>query len=80
MTVFKDVRKLAAAAAKAAVAIVKGQKLPTTGTVKTKGRGIEKAYLIAPQSITKSNYKLLFTSGFLKKGDVCNGVYAQYCK
>jgi len=80
MTVFKDVRQLAAAAAKAAVAIVKGQKVPTTGTVKTKGRSTEPAYLIAPQSITKANYKLLFTSGFLKKGDVCNGVYTKYCK
>ena len=28
---------------------------------------IEPAYLIPPQSITKANYKLLFTSGFLKK-------------
>ena len=27
-----------------------------------------------------ANYKLLFTSGFLKKKDVCNGTYAQYCK
>jgi D-xylose transport system substrate-binding protein len=80
MTVFKDVRKLAAAAAKAAVAIVKGGTVPTTGVVHTKGRGIEKAYLIPPQSITKANYKLLFTSGFLKKGDVCNGTYTQYCK
>ena len=73
MTVFKDVRKLATAAAQAAVAIVKGQKPPTTGMVKTKGRELEPAYLIAPQSITKANYKLLFTSGFLKKSDVCNG-------
>jgi len=80
MTVFKDVRKLAAAAAKAAVAIVKGKTIPTTGVVHTKGRGIEKAYLIPPQSITKANYKLLFTSGFLKRGDVCNGDYTQYCK
>ena len=80
MTVFKDVRKLAAAAATAAVDIVKGKPVPTTGTVKTKGRSTEPAYLIAPQSITKANYKLLFTSGFLKKSDVCNGSYAQYCK
>jgi D-xylose transport system substrate-binding protein len=80
MTVFKDVRKLATATAGAAVKIVKGQKPPTTGTVKTKGRSLEPAYLIAPQSITKANYKLLFTSGFLKKKDVCNGTYAQYCK
>ena len=67
MTVFKDVRKLAAAAAKAAIAISKGQKPPTTGTVKTKGRSTEKAYLIPPESITKANYKKLFTSGFLKR-------------
>jgi len=80
MTVFKDVRKLAAAAAAAAVDIVKGTKVPTTGTVKTKGRSVEPAYLIAPQSITKANYTLLFTSGFLKKSDVCNGTYAQFCK
>jgi D-xylose transport system substrate-binding protein len=80
MTVFKDVRKLAQVAAKAAVQIVNGQKLTTTGTVKTKGRGSEPAILIAPQSITKANYKLLFTSGFLKKSDVCNGTYAKFCK
>jgi D-xylose transport system substrate-binding protein len=80
MTVFKDVRKEAAAAAKAAVAIVKGTKIPQTGTIKTKGRSLEAAYLIPPQTITKANYKVLFTSGFLKKKDVCNGTYAQYCK
>jgi D-xylose transport system substrate-binding protein len=80
MTVFKDVRKLAAAAATAAVDIVKGKPFPTTGTIKTKGRSMEKDYLITPQSITKANYKLLFTSGFLKKSDVCNGTYTQYCK
>jgi len=80
MTVFKDVRKLEAAAAAAAVNIVNGKPFKTTGSVHTKGRGIEKAFLIAPQSITKANYKLLFTGGFLKKGDVCNGTYKQYCK
>jgi ABC-type xylose transport system substrate-binding protein len=78
--VFKDVRKLAAAAAKAAIAIVKGNAVPTTGTIVTKGRAKEPTFLIAPQSITKANYKLLFTSGFLKKSDVCNGTYTQYCK
>src|SRR3954470_14849946 len=41
MTVFRDVRKLAAAAAKAAVSIIRGKKPPTTGFVTTKGRGKE---------------------------------------
>jgi len=80
MTVFKDVRKEAAAAAKAAVAIVKGKAVPTTGKIKTKGRSLEPAFLITPQTITKANDTLLFTSGFQKKADVCNGIYAQYCK
>jgi D-xylose transport system substrate-binding protein len=80
MTVFKDIRKEATVAAQAAIDIVKGRKVPTTGFVATKGRSKEPAYLIAPQSITKRNYKLLFTSGFLKKKDVCNGEYAKYCK
>jgi D-xylose transport system substrate-binding protein len=80
MTVFKDVRKLATVAAQAAVALVKGQPLKTTGTVKTKGRSVEPAILIAPTAITKANYKLLFTSGFLKKSEVCNGSFAKYCK
>src|SRR3954469_23537762 len=79
MTVWKDVRALATNTAKAAVAIVHGKKPPTTGTIKTKGRGLEKAYLIAPQAITKANWKVLTASGFLKKGDICNGKYAKYC-
>jgi D-xylose transport system substrate-binding protein len=80
MTVFKDVRKLATATAGAAIKIIKGQKPPTTGTIKTKGRALEPTYLIAPGLITKANYKLLFTSGFLKKSDVCNGEFTKFCK
>jgi D-xylose transport system substrate-binding protein len=80
MTVWKDVRILATKTAQAAVKIVKGQKPPTTGFVTTKGRGAEPADLIAPEAITKANWKVLVTSGFLKKGDICNGDYAKYCK
>src|SRR5919202_2997056 len=38
MTVFKDVRKLATASAKAAIALSKGQKPKTTGTVDNNGK------------------------------------------
>ena len=31
-------------------------------------------------SITKANYKRLFTDGWLKPSQVCVGVYKQYCK
>jgi D-xylose transport system substrate-binding protein len=80
MTVWKDVRKLATATAGAAIKIIKGQKPPTTGVIKTKGRGLEPAYLLKPQAITKANYRVLFTSGFLTRKSVCNGEYLKYCK
>jgi D-xylose transport system substrate-binding protein len=79
MTVFKDVRKLATVTAAAAVRIIKGQKPATTGTVKTKGRGPEPAYLIPPQSITKANWQILTRSGFLKRSEICSGEFRQYC-
>jgi D-xylose transport system substrate-binding protein len=79
MTVWKDVRILATKTAQAAIKIVRGQKPPTTGFVNTKGRSKEPAYLIAPQMITKANWKKLITSGWFKKGDICNGTYTQYC-
>ncbi len=78
-TVFKDVRKLAVIAANTAVSLLKGQPVKYTSVVKTKGRGPEKAILIAPETINKVNFRKLFTSGFLKKKDVCNGEYAKYC-
>jgi D-xylose transport system substrate-binding protein len=78
-TVFKDVRKLAVVAANAAVQLLKGKPVKYTTTVKTKGRGPEKAILIAPESINKVNFRKLFTSGFLTKKSVCNGEYAKYC-
>jgi D-xylose transport system substrate-binding protein len=79
MTVFKDVRKQATAAAAAAISLAKGTAVKSNGSVKNGSRK-EAAVLIAPESITKSNYKKLFSSGFLKKKDVCIGTYAQFCK
>ena len=57
------------AAAKAAIAIVKGQPVPgVNGT--TSGT---KSILLTPVWITKKNYTMLFDDGFLKKSDVCSG-------
>ena len=39
-----------------------------------------KSILLTPVWITKKNYTLLFKEGFLKKGQVCNGIYKKYCK
>jgi len=75
-TVYKSVRKEANAAAAAAIAIIKGKKVPgVNGTVSG-----TKSILLKPVWITTKNYKLLFTDGFLKKGQVCNGIYKKFCK
>jgi D-xylose transport system substrate-binding protein len=78
MTVWKDTRKLAKAAAKAAIQLIKGQKLTTTGTVPN-GAAKEPAFIIPPVALYKSNWKQIITSGFLKKSDICVGSYAKYC-
>jgi D-xylose transport system substrate-binding protein len=78
MTVWKDTRKLAKAAAKAAIQLIKGQTLTTTGTV-ANGSAKEPAFIIPPVALYKSNWKQIITSGFLKKSDICVGTYAKYC-
>jgi ABC-type xylose transport system substrate-binding protein len=54
---------------------VKGKPVPGVNAT-TSGT---KSILLTPVWITKSNYKLLFDDGFLKKSQVCTGSYAQYC-
>jgi D-xylose transport system substrate-binding protein len=78
MTVWKDTRKLATVSAQAAIALSKGQKPKTTGTVKNGTKRLP-AFIIPPQSITKANYKILFTAGYVKKSEVCRGTFKQYC-
>src|ERR671937_809579 len=75
-TVYKSVRKEANAAAAAAIALVKGKKVPG---VNGKVSGT-KSILLTPVWITKANYKLLFKEGFLKRSQVCNGQYKKFCK
>ena len=78
MTVWKDQRAGAALTAAAAVALLKGQKPKQTGTVANGSKRLP-AYIIAPVSITKANYKILF-NGYLKRSQVCVGQYAKFCK
>ena len=89
MTVYKKVPLEAAAAAKAAVQLLKGQKVTGINAycnakkdvcAVAKSGGAESSILITPIAITKSNYKILFTDKFLKRSEVCVGAYAKYCK
>ena len=75
-TVYKSVRKEANAAAAAAIAIIKGKPVPGVNG-KTSGTP---SVLLTPVWVTKKNYKLLFTEGFLKKSQVCIGQYKKLCK
>jgi D-xylose transport system substrate-binding protein len=78
-TVYKYVPDEANAAAKAAVALLKGQK-PKTNTVRKNGKRNEPTLALPVVWITKANYKRLFTDKFLKKSEVCVGQYKKYCK
>jgi D-xylose transport system substrate-binding protein len=78
-TVYKYVPDEANAAAAAAVALLKGTK-PKTTTTRKNGSKSEPTLALPVVWITKANYKRLFTDKFLKKSDVCIGVYKQYCK
>jgi ABC-type xylose transport system substrate-binding protein len=78
MTVWKDTRKLAKAAATEAVALLNGKPLKTTGTVPN-GSAKEPAYIIPPVALYKNNWTQIYKSGFIKKSDVCSGTYAKYC-
>src|SRR5215211_2470202 len=75
-TVYKSVRQEANAAAAAAIAVVKGRKVPG---VNTKVSGTP-SILLKPIWVTKRNYKLLFRDGALKRSQVCVGQYKKYCK
>jgi D-xylose transport system substrate-binding protein len=79
-TVYKAVKAEAAAAAKAATQIIKGQKVTgVNGKTNNKVRNVP-SILLTPVWVTKANYKLLFKDGFLKKGQVCVGTYKKFCK
>jgi len=73
-TVYKSIKVEAGAAAKAAIAIVKGAKVQTNGKVSG-----TPSILLKPVWVTKSNYTILFKDGFVKKNQVCVGEFAKFC-
>jgi len=79
-TVYKAVKKEAAAAAKAAIQLIKGQKVTgVNGKTNNKVRDVP-SILLTPVWVTKANYTILFKDGFLKKNQVCVGTYKKFCK
>jgi D-xylose transport system substrate-binding protein len=80
MTVYKAIKAEANAAAALAVSLVKGGKAAGVNGKTFDGRRQVPSVLLVPVAITKKNYTLLFKDGFLKRGEVCRGQYAKYCK
>lgn len=81
MTVYKAVPLEAKAAATAAIAIIKGNKVVTNGTTyDSVGKRNVPSILAVPKTVNKANYQILFTDKFLKKSEVCVGAFKKFCK
>ena len=79
MTVYKSIKAEASAAATVADGILHGKPINTNGKTVNDGVRNVPSVLLTPVSITKNNWTLLISDGFLKKSDVCTGDYAKYC-
>ncbi|GLZ04436.1 sugar ABC transporter substrate-binding protein [Actinomadura sp. NBRC 104412] len=80
MTVYKPVKQEADAVAKAAVAVLKGEKAQTNGTTNDpQGKRQVPSVLLTPIGMDKSNIKQVITDGFVKKEELCTGAYAAKC-
>ena len=80
MTVWKPADGEAKALSDVAIALLKGDKPKTTGTVKdTEGNRDVKAILLDPISVTKDNLADAISKGAQSVTDVCTGAYAPMC-
>jgi hypothetical protein len=61
------------------VALLRGKKPPVNSS-RPNGSKKEPTFVIPVTSITKANYKRLFTDKFLKRSDVCSGEFKKFCK
>ncbi|RNL80293.1 sugar ABC transporter substrate-binding protein [Nocardioides marmorisolisilvae] len=80
MTVFKDVKQEADAAAKLAIALIKGDDPASAGLTLVKFDDPQsashnlQALLLAPTVITKDNVQDVIDAGALKAADICKGI------
>ena len=79
MTVYKAVKVQAAAAAAAAISLLKGEAPDTKGQVVNDGVRDVPAVLATPVAIYKANVKDVITDGYQTKADVCTADLAAAC-
>jgi D-xylose transport system substrate-binding protein len=78
MTVYKAVKSEAKGAADAAVALIKGGSVATTGTTKdSTGNRDVPSVLLTPVAITQDNVKDVVADGFVKASEICTSADLQ---
>jgi D-xylose transport system substrate-binding protein len=80
MTVYKAVRVEANAAAGLAISLLKGGKAKGINGAVSDGLRNVPSVLATPVAITKANWSFPIKDGYLKRSDVCSGMYAKLCK
>ena len=79
MTVYKAIKPEATAAATAAVALLKGEKPTSNGTVDN-GAGQVPSQLLDPVAVTTGNIKdTVIKDGFYTRDEICTGEFAAAC-
>jgi D-xylose transport system substrate-binding protein len=83
MTIYLAIKKQAEASAQIAVALAKGQPVPS-GLVNAKTdnqAGQIPSVLLAPTAVTKDNIKdTIIADDFLKASEICTAKYAKACQ
>jgi D-xylose transport system substrate-binding protein len=80
MTVFKDNKEEAIAAADLAVSLAKRQPKPAPTTIKDTESGYHvPAVLLQPKAIFKDNVKDVIAAGYVTKKELCTADYVQLC-
>jgi D-xylose transport system substrate-binding protein len=80
VTIYKPIQQEAAAAAKVAIALAKGETPKTNATSANKGKKTA-SVLLTPITVTKDNIKdTVIKDGFVKRSELCVGKYASLCQ
>jgi D-xylose transport system substrate-binding protein len=80
MTVFKDTKKEATAAAGLSISLAKGLPEPAPTTVKDPGSGVHvPSVLLQPQAIYRDNVTDVITAGYVSKNELCTGAFVRLC-
>jgi D-xylose transport system substrate-binding protein len=82
MTVWKAIKPEAGAAAQIAVALAKGESVPSGLINQQVDNGQKKvpSVILTPQAVIKSNVDIVVKGGDVKASDLCKGSFANACK